>query len=210
MILKRFLKEAEFCCFCAKNPNSGFDAVKWEGKGSVPAAFLLVGLFFLTAALKAQLTGFIFNTQNPDKFSALSVFAVTAGGFAVVFTANYAASSLLPSEATLRQIFITLAYPLAPYIASQAVYIAASNLVAMEMGVFLSFVNLLGIGWAALELIIGMYQTHRLSFPLVAADIALTAFGAVIIVFFMLLLYSLFQQLYTFFYTIFSEIMFRF
>jgi hypothetical protein len=77
------------------------------------------------------------------------------------------------------------------------------------MGVFLQFINVLGIGWSAVELIMGMFQTHRLSFKMVIANITLTAAGAAVIVFFLFLLYSLFQQLYMFFYTIFNELMFR-
>jgi hypothetical protein len=206
----RFLNEVKFCLFCAKNPPAGYDAVKWDGKGSVAAGFAVVGLFFLVSVLNAQLTGFIFNRNNPDLFSILSVLAVTAGGLGVVFAAHYAVSSLLPSEAALKQLFITLSYPLAPYIICQFAILILSNFVSSEMGVFLGFINIIGIGWALAALVMGMVQTHRLGFGLVVANLAATAFGSAVIVFFMLLLYSLFQQLYTFFYTIFNEIMFRF
>ncbi|MDR1663429.1 MAG: hypothetical protein LBR83_00710 [Clostridiales bacterium] len=208
-VLTRCVRELRFCLSCMKNPAAGFDAVKWSGKGSAPLGAAMVGLFFLTAVFNAQLTGFIFNASNPDKFSVVSVFMVTAGGFALVLAANYAVSSLLPSEATFRQLFITLAYSLAPYILCQLAVIAASNLVSAEMGVFLQFISVFGIGWSAVELMMGIFQTHRLGFKLVVANVALTAVGAAAILFFIFLLYSLFQQLYMFFYTIFSELMFR-
>ena len=205
----RALAEAHFCWQCSRRPVSSFEAVKWEGKGSVIAGLVIIGLFFLTMVLDAQLTGFIFNFQNPDNFSVINVFAVTVGGFAVVFTAHYAVSTFLPSEATLRQLFITLAYPLVPIILSRLTIVIASNFVAMEMGIFLQMINVVGVGWAVIALILGMIQTHRLSFGLVLGDLVLTVFGAGVILFFMLLLFSLFQQLYVFFFTIFSEIMFR-
>jgi tetratricopeptide (TPR) repeat protein len=204
-----FFKEAGFCLHCSANPVDGFDAVKWNGKGSVAAGLCLVFLLFLSTVFKAQLTGFIFNTQNPDKFSAISVFAVTVGGFAAACLANYAVSSMLPSEATARQLFITLSYALLPYIICAFLSVAASNLISAQMGIFLNFLNIAGIGWSAAVLAMGMYQTHRLSFPLVLANLALTAAGMVVEVFLLLLLYSLFQQIYAFFFTIFSEIMFR-
>jgi hypothetical protein len=208
-LLTKGLDEMKYCVYSIISPVYAFDGVKWAGKGSVNAGFVIIGLFFLISVLTAQLTGFIFNLQNPDKFSMLSVLAVTVGGFGVVFAAHYAASSVLPSEATVRQAFITMAYALLPYILCQALYIIVSNFISLEMGVFLNLIRVIGIGWSGIILILGMYQTHRLSFGLVVGDLALTAFGTVIVVFFMVLLYSLFQQLYMFFYTIFSEIMFR-
>jgi tetratricopeptide (TPR) repeat protein len=204
------MDEMRYCFYSIRKPVYAFDSIKWAGKGSVNAGFVIIGMFFLVSVLTAQLTGFVFNHQNPDKFSMLSVLAVTVGGFGVVFAAHYAVSSVLPSEATVRQAFITMAYSLLPYILCQAVYIIASNFISLEMGVFLNLIRIIGIGWSGLILILGMYQTHRLSFGLIVANLALTALGTVIIVFFMVLLYSLFQQLYMFFYTIFSEIMFRF
>lgn len=207
--IEGFLNEAEFCLECAKRPVSCFEAVKWENKGSVKAGFVMVALFFITMVIRAQLTGFIFNTQNPDNFSVINVFAVTVGGFAVAFAAHYAVSTFLPSEATLRQLFITLSYPLLPLIITRLIFVIASNLVAVEMQPFLLMLDFGGIGWALIILVLGMIQTHRLSFGMVLGDLALTAFGAGIILFFMLLLFSLFQQLYIFFYTILSEVMFR-
>ncbi len=203
------ISELRTCFGCMRSPAPGFDGVKWDGKGAVWLGAVIVAAFFFTAVLDAQLTGFIFNTNNPDKFSVLSVFAVTAGGFMLAFAANYAVSSLLPSEATLKQLFITLSYSLAPYILCRLFVIAASNLVTAEMEVFLQFITAAGVGWSAVELVMGMFQTHRLSFKLVLANIGLTALGTAAIVFFIFLIYSLFQQLYMFFFTIYSELMFR-
>jgi len=208
--LSEAVTQARFCWQCARHPVTSFEAVKWEDKGSVAVGIVIVALLFITMVLTAQLTGFIFNTRNPDNFSVINVFAVSVGGFGVVFAAHYAVSTFLPSEANLRQLFITLAYPLLPYIAIQLILIVLSNLVAMEMGIFLEVLNAVGIGWAALMLVLGMVQTHRISFSLVLADLALTAVGSGIILFFMLLLYSLFQQIYIFLYTILNEVMFRF
>ena len=206
---KQFFEEFKFCLQCAKSPVSSFEAVKWEGKGSVKAGLVIVFLFFVTMVLDAQLTGFIFNPRNLDEFSVITVFAVTVGGFFVVFVAHYAVSTFLPSEANLRQLFITLSYPLVSFIILRIIFIILSNFVAMEMGVFLNVLNIIGIGWTVIALILGMIQTHRISFGMVLGDLALTVIGSVTILFFMLLIFSLFQQLNIFFYTIINEIMFR-
>lgn len=204
------MKEIKYCWFCIRHPAAGFDGVKWSGRGSVKLAIAIVAALFLVTVLRAQLTGFAFNTTNPDKFSVLSIFAITAGGFLLVFISGCAVSSLLPSEAFPSQILINMAYSLVPYILGSVVYVIASNLVSLQMEAFMRFIDLICIGWVCVVLLMGMFQIHQTSFGLVLANVALTAFGVVVMVFFMLLLYSLYQQLYSFFFTIFSEIMFRF
>lgn len=203
------IDELKFCLQTAKQPVTAFESVKYDNKGSVKIGLVIVFLFFITMILNAQLTGFIFNTRNPDNFSIINIFAVTVGGFFVVFTAHYAVSTFLPSEATVRELFVTLSYSLIPFIILRLIFIALSNLVAAEMGVFLNVINIIGISWSVIALILGMVQTHRLSFKMVLGDLILTILGSIAILFFMLLLFSLYQQLSIFFYTIVNEIMFR-
>ena len=202
-------EEANYCFYCVRHPMNGFDGVKWENRGSFRISILIMLCFFLVQILQTQLTGFIFNTNNPDEFSIFPIMATTIGGVLMCFVANSAVSSLMPSEAKYKHIFFVICYSLVPYIVFTAIQIPLSNLVSQEVGVFLNFLSIIGIGWTGIILICGMYQVHQFSFPQTIANLFLTVVGIVVILFLILLLYSLFQQVYTFFYTIFSEIMFR-
>ena len=93
--MNKFLEGAKQCRYTMFHPVNGFDAVKWEKKGSPAFCVLILLAFFLTNVFDQVLTGFIFNSYNPDKISVFSVFLITMGGFAIVYTANWAVSSLM-------------------------------------------------------------------------------------------------------------------
>ena len=204
-----FKEESRFAFYCVSHPVNGFDGVKWDNHGSYLMGVFIMLAFFLVQVLDTQLTGFIFNPNNPDKFSVFPIMATTIGGILMFFVANSAVSSLMPSEAHYRQIFFVTTYALIPYIIITFIRVIISNFVAEEVGVFLNFLSMIGFGWSAILMIVGMFQVHQFSFTQTIVSLLLTVVGIIVIMFLILLLYSLFQQVYTFFFTLYSEIMFR-
>ena len=75
--MNKFLEGAKQCRYTMFHPVNGFDAVKWEKKGSPAFCVLILLAFFLTNVFDQVLTGFIFNSYNPDKISVFSVFLIT-------------------------------------------------------------------------------------------------------------------------------------
>ncbi len=191
------------------HPVNGFDAVKWENAGSLRTCFLILFLFFLVNVFDAVLVGFIYNTNNPDRISIFSIFAVSVGGTVLWFISNWAVSSLMFTEGKLRHIFILVCYSLLPYTIWEFIYIVASNFVSAEMSPFLIMLRFIGLAWSLLLLIFGSYQVHQITIGKVFVNLFLTAVGVFIMLFLMLLGYSLMQQMYIFAYTIFSEVVFR-
>lgn len=204
--LSKGLKQSYYTMF---HPVNGFDAVKWENASSVKAGLLIMFLFFLVNVFDAELVGFIYNTNNPDRISILSIFAVSIGGVLLWFIANCAVSSLMFTEGKTKHIFILTCYMLLPYTIWEFFYIIASNFVAADMAPFLIMLRFIGLAWSFLILVFGTYQIHQVTVGRIFIIIALTAIGVFIMLFLMLLAYSLVQQMYIFGYTLFSEIVFR-
>lgn len=191
------------------HPVNGFDQIKWEKKGSVIACAVILLVFFLSNVFDQVLTGFIFNTYNPDRISVPSIFLITTGGFAIVYIANWAAGSLMFSEGENRDIFITLCYTLVPYTFFKLVHIFLTNIANLEVQAFLTALLVVGYLWSGLILIVGMYYIHQFTFGSLLLNLLLTAIGVAIILFLLLLGYSLIQQIITFVVTIYNEIVFR-
>jgi len=207
--MNRLSKGFDQSLYTMFHPVNGFDAVKWENAGSLRNCFIIMFLFFLVNVFDAVLVGFIYNTRNPDKISVPSIFAVSIGGILLWFISNWAVSSLMFTEGKTKHILILTCYSLLPYIIWEFFYIAASNFVAGEMAPFLTMLRFIGIAWSIILLIFGSYQIHQISVGKVFANIFLTIVGVLIMLFLMLLAFSLMQQMYIFAYTIFSEIVFR-
>lgn len=191
------------------HPVNGFDQIKWEKKGSVIACVIILLVFFLTNVFDQVLTGFIFNTVNPDRISVPSILLITMGGFAIAFIANWAAGSLMFSEGETRDIFITLCYTLVPYIIARLLVILLTNFANAEMQAFLTAILVIGFLWSGFILIVGMYYIHQFTFGSLLLNLLLTVIGIAIILFLLLLGYSLIQQIITFIVTIYNEIVFR-
>ncbi|HIW72923.1 MAG TPA: YIP1 family protein [Firmicutes bacterium] len=197
------------CKYTVFHPVIGFEEVKWNGKGSYLLSFAALFLFFLINVFSAQLTGFSFNGNNPDKISLFSIFAVSVGGVLLWFIANWAVSSLMDGEGKTGQIWVVTCYSLIPYIVFTALFILASNFASLEMATFLYLLQAVGIAWTCLMMFFGLYQIHQLDFKGTVVNVLLTIFGIAVMLFLMVMIYSLFQQIYSFLYTLFSEIMFR-
>lgn len=207
--MQGFKAGAKQCAYTMLHPFNGFDEVKWEKKGSVKFCFAILLAFVLVNVFDQMLTGFIFNTYNPDKISIPSIFLISVGGFAICFAANWAVSSLMSTEGELHNIFIVLCYTLVPYILCQLVYILATNFSNMELSAFLTAIRFIGFLWSGVILLVGMFYVHQLNFGKVLVNLLLTVIGILAILFLLLLAYSLVQQIYTFAVTISNELAFR-
>ena len=197
------------CLYTIFHPFNGFDGLKWARKGSVIFGFAVLLAFFLVNVFDQVLTGFIFNTYNPDLISLPSIFLISMGGFAICFIANWAVSSLMFTEGELHKIFLVLCYTLVPYMICELAYILATNFANAELEAFLTAIRFIGFLWSGAILLVGMLYVHQLSFGKVLINLVLTVIGILAILFLILLGYSLVQQIYTFLYTIYNELVFR-
>lgn len=200
---------AKQCRYTMFHPVNGFDQVKWNDAGSIRFCVLILAAFFLVKVFDQVLIGFIFDKTNPDNISLVSVFLITMGGFAICYAANWAVSSLMFTEGKARHVFIMLCYTLVPYIVCELLYIIATNVANQEMLVYMTAIRVVGLIWSGFVLFIGEYYVHQLTVVKVLVNLALTAAGVLILIFLLILGYSLVQQIYAFLYTIYSEIAFR-
>ena len=211
--VKSLLREAgagfSQCFYTMFHPVNGFDQVKWEKKGNVLTCVCILLAFFLTNVFEQVLTGFIFNTYNPDRISVPSILLITMGGFAIAYVANWAAGSLQFSEGEARDILIVLCYTLVPYTIFALAHIFFTNFANAELNAFLVALRVVGYLWSGMILVFGMYYVHQFSFGGLVLNLFLTVVGIAIILFLLLLGYSLVQQMSTFVVTTYNEIAFR-
>lgn len=113
------------------------------------------------------------------------------------------------SEGENRDIFITLCYALVPYTIFDLIYILLTNFANLEVAAFLTALLVIGFLWSGFILVVGMYYVHQFTFGELLLNLLLTAIGIAIILFLLLLGYSLIQQIITFVVTIYNEIVFR-
>lgn len=202
-------EEIRFALQAPLHPVTAFDAVKWEGGGSLRVSAGILILLVLQAVITRQNTGFIYNFNNLERLNVFAIFAANIGVFLLWFVSNVGVSRLMFGEGDARRIWISTAYSLLPFIFVNLLLVLLSNAVSLALGPFLIMLQVIGYLWTAVMIYTAVFIVHQFSFSRSFLNIFLTLFGILIIMFILLLLYSLAQQIYIFLATIVNELLFR-
>jgi hypothetical protein len=172
-------------------------------------ALVVVLFFFLTTVVQARMTGFLFNTEMVKIFNIVPYFSSTILLFFIFVIANWSLCTLFNGEGTMKNICCTSAYALMPYMISMVISTAASNVLLPREGAFLAFIAVLGVGWSTVMMISGIKAVQQYTVPKTLLALLFTILAMVIMLFVVVLLVALFQQIYIFFYTIYTELLYR-
>lgn len=194
------------------HPFEGFEDLRWKRQGSMVAAILIVLAWFVASVADHRLTNFLFNQhlESVKYFNVVPVLVQSVVLFLAWVVGNWALCTLLDGEGTMRRIFIFSAYALTPYIVSLVINTILSHALLRTESMFMEIVGLLGFLWSALLMIMAMKAVHQYSLGKTIISMAGTLIAILAILFLLVLLISLFQQVYTFFYSIYTEIVYRF
>lgn len=192
------------------HPMDGYGEMKWgRKKGSFLTAFVILALLFVSNVASRQATGFVFNNSRPDKLNLLLELAYTFLPFLLWVVANWSFCTLMDGEGRFSEICIFSAYALAPMAVFTLPAVVISNFMILQEGAFLSLYNTLVQLWTLVLLVIAMKEAHQYSFKKTILSMGLTVVGMGIVIFLAVLVMSLFQQLFIFLSTVYSEIMYR-
>lgn len=194
---------------CLLHPFDGFNAVKEDGKGSVPFAAAIVIVFFIAAIMYRQNTGYTFNYNDLNDLNILLIATKTIVLFALWVICNWSVATWMEGEGKASEICIVSAYSLIPYVAAIIAVTLLSNVLLEEEGVFLTYIIVIATIWSSILMLIGFLTIHDYGFVRTIQSIVLTFVAMAIVIFLAVLFYTLFQQAYVFLYTIYNELLFR-
>jgi hypothetical protein len=196
--------------YLVRHPFEGFEDLRWKKGYNMKVTLVIVLAFFLVTVIQARATGFMFNREFAKVFNVVPYFSSTILLFFVWVIANWALCTLFNGEGTMKRICCTSAYALIPYLVSMLVNTLASRVLLPREAGFMGFIAVLGIAWSVVMMISGMKAVHQYSVPKTLVSILFTLLAMVVILFIVVLLVALFQQIYIFFYTIYTELLHRF
>lgn len=203
LTLPRQLRYARYTVF---HPFKAFWDMKSYKKTSVLSATLLLALLVAVNTLKAQSTGFLFNTTA---FGQVSVFKEIRTVFLVVIlwcAANWALTTLMDGEGTFRQIYIMTAYAAAPLILTQLFTWLFSHVLSLSEGAVLTVVSAAGMLLTGFLLFIGTTVTHQYTVKKNIASLFLTLVAIAAILFLAMIALEMTDWVLTFIETLGKEI----
>ena len=198
---------------CGRNvlcrPVETLNEMKYARYTNWGVVLVLTAAWFLVQVAARQLTGFRFNLFNPSELNILAELLKTVVVFFLFCIVNWAVCTLMDGEGRFLEICTVCAYALVPYLLFRAVGIGLSNLLSLEEEIFLNWFIWIGLLWSAMLLFQGIRIVHQYSTGKAILAILLSLLGIAIFLFFLLLIFALFQQIFTFFRSVIGELMFR-
>ena len=191
------------------HPFEGFEDLRWKKAGSLKYSFIIIAALFLALIAYDRWCGFQFRPLPDQLFSVVPYLMRSVVYFAAWVIGNWAVCTLLDGEGTVKNICIYSAYALIPYIVSVFINVLLSHILVQAEMVFFTTVSYAGLIWSGLLLFNAVRAVHQYSFTKTAAAIVLTLFAMLVILFLAVLFLSLFQKVYVFFYSLYTEILYR-
>lgn len=206
-IREHFIK---FPGFIITHPIRGFDDFKREGKGKMRVALTFLVLLILAQVLSFQYSGFIVEQRDPNSLNTLNEISLVVFPIVLFTVANWSVTTLFDGKGKMKEIFMMFCYSLYPLIWAKFVGILFSNVISIDEVGFYNLLIGLGGFLTGYMIFFGLLSIHE--FGVVKSLLAIlgTILSLLIILFVILLAFDLYQQVYSFIYTIYREISLRY
>lgn len=200
---KQWVKHSVF------HPFEGFEDLRWKKGGSVLYASIVVLLWFVAAILYENAYGFQFHVSSEKLFSIVPYIVRTIALFLVWVVGNWSICTLLDGEGTIKKIYIYSAYALIPYVVSLYIQTLLSHVLIRDESIFITCVSVIGLCWSVLLMFNAIKAVHQYSIGKTIVALVLTFVAMLIILILLVLLVALFQQVYVFVSSVYTEITYR-
>ncbi len=206
----RYRDTLRYSLYCIVHPFDGFWDLTHEKRGSVAAANTMVVLVLITNLLKLGFTSFVFQPVNWDEVNLLMEVMTFLLPFAVYCVANWCLTTLFEGKGTLKDIYMGTAYAMTPYVLIQLPLVILSNFVTEEEGAFYTYFGYFSIIWCGFLIVSSVMMIHDFLLGKAMGSLVFTLVGMLVIVFLLVLFFSLISDGFSYFYSIYKEIVFRF
>lgn len=194
---------------CFIHPFDGFNAVRYEKKGSLVIAGVMAALFFVSSAFKELYCDFRYSSFNSETFSLVFILAKTVGLILLWSLADWGISVLLQGIGKFKDVLIVTAYSTLPIIVYNFISIPLSHIITTPSSALISGLSLAATIYTGIILSVGLMVIHNFSFPRYAVSVVVGLFFLFLIVFIGFVFGILISQLWSFLYTFFMELVFR-
>lgn len=195
--------------YVISHPFDGFYEVRHRGKGSVPVALLFVFLFGLSFSLNRRYASFVVNLINPRGVNTRTEIIGIFIAVLLFATANWSITCLMEGEGRFKDILTVIGYSMLPMVLTYLPATLLSRFIASdEEGMYYLVMNI-SVIFFVLLLLIGIMIIHNFSFGKTIVTLLLTFVALMLIIFVILLMVSLINQLYGFFESVYNELILR-
>ncbi|MBR4223706.1 MAG: YIP1 family protein [Oscillospiraceae bacterium] len=129
--------------------------------------------------------------------------------FLIWVLSNWALTTLFDGKGNLKNVYIASCYAIAPYPIVMIPNTFLSNILAADESTFYVFFYYLSLAWCVILMVVGMSQIHEYKMGKNLLCILFSIVGMAVIIFILLLFFSLISDGIAYFYSLYKEIIFR-
>ena len=204
-----FGKTLRFSLHCLTSPFDGFWDLNHEKRGSLSAATFIFIMTLLTNIWRLRYTKFTFVLVQWEKENIVFDLLAIIIPIAIYCLANWSLTTLFDGKGTLKDIYMATCYALTPYVIVQIPMIILSHFFTMEEGAFYSYFGTFSLIWCGFLIIASVMMIHDFTFAKAMGMLIGTAVGMLVIIFLLILFFSLISDGIAYFVSIYKEIAFR-
>ena len=205
----KYFDSLKFALYCITHPLDGFWDLTHEKRGTYAAANTILFLTLLIRILKLRFTSFIFIKVYWEDLNIFFYLASILFPLALWVVGNWGLTTLFDGKGKLGQVYMATCYALTPYPLIQFPLMVFSNFVTVDEAEFYSVVSALSLVWAALLVVAAMGQIHEYSAGKNLLFTVATLFAMLVMIFILMIFFSMISQGVAYFISLARELMFR-
>ena len=206
---KRYLSTLKYGTYVIFHPFDGFWDLSHEKRGSLAAAHTFLALFLLTYVLRLMCTNFQFISAPLQYINIYEQCASLLLPFLVLCVANWGLSTLFDGKGRFKDIYMAMCYALLPYILIQLPLVLISHVISFDEYAYYTVLASISVIWCLALAFVGLMEVHDYSAGKTVVFIIATIFGAMVILFLVLVFFSLLSDAVGYFVSLYREIVFR-
>lgn len=205
----KYIDSLKFALYCCTHPLDGFWDLTHEKRGTLAAANTILILTLLARIFKLQYTSFIFSKVYWEGINIFLYIASVVFPLALWCVGNWGLTTLFEGKGRLKDIYIATCYGFTPYPLIQFPLIVFSNFVTVDEAEFYQIVDVISLVLCVLLIIAAMMQIHEYKLSKTLFFCIATLFAMLVLVFILLLFFSMISQGISYFISMGREIIFR-
>lgn len=206
---QHYFATLKFALYCITHPLDGFWDLTHEKRGSYAAANTILILTLIIRVMKLRYTSFIFMNVYWEDINIFLYLASILFPLVLFVVGNWALTTLFDGKGRLGQVYMATCYAITPYPLMQLPLMIFSNFVTVDEREFYTVLSVLSLVWAALLILAAMGQIHEYSMGKNILFIIASLFAMLVMVFILMLFFSMISQGIAYFISLGKELLFR-
>ena len=205
----KYLDSLKFALYCITHPLDGFWDLTHEKRGTMAAANTILIVTLLVRIMKLRYTSFVVMAVYWEGINIFLYLASVVFPLALWVVGNWALTTLFDGKGRLSQVYMATCYGMTPYPLIQIPLMILSNGITTEEVEFYAVLSAISLIYAALLIVAGMGQIHEFSFGKNLLFTVATLFAMLVMIFLLMVFFSMISQGIAYFISLGRELLFR-